>query len=217
MTNITIKALILSSALLISTEKAVVFDLHKLAKHKGLDVYNRDLTLIDEDAHHGIRLSKAEGEGIAWVKGVEFTNGTIEFDVRGENVKQHSFVGIAFHARDNETFDGIYLRPFHFLEKNDMLRKRAIQFISLPTYTWQVLRAKFPDQFEAAIEPAPDPNGWVHLRVTVQEKTVSVYVNGQDKPSLTFENPSGLTTGKVGLYVADTSGGDFSNLSISTQ
>src|SRR5690348_5259257 len=78
-------------------------NLRKLAKNKGIEVYNRELTEIKEKSYSGIRLSKDYGEGIAWIKGVEFSNGIIEFDVRGEDVKQHSFVGIAFHGVNNET------------------------------------------------------------------------------------------------------------------
>ncbi|MFZ1262310.1 MAG: hypothetical protein WAT34_02295, partial [Chitinophagaceae bacterium] len=70
-----------------------VIDLHKLVNTNGIEVYNRALGLINEESHLGISLSKDLGEGIAWIKGVEFSEGIIEFDVRGEDVKQHSFVG----------------------------------------------------------------------------------------------------------------------------
>ena len=60
------------------------FDLQNLVKNNGIEVFNRNLTLINEPSHAGIRLSKDLGEGIAWLKGVEFSNGTIEFDLRGD-------------------------------------------------------------------------------------------------------------------------------------
>ena len=43
-----------------------------------------------------LHLNEAEGAGIAWMKGKTFTNGVIEFDVRGKDQFQASFVGIAF-------------------------------------------------------------------------------------------------------------------------
>ena len=141
--------------------KPEVFNLHKLVKNKGFNVYNRELTLINEGSHKGIRLSKDYGEGIAWLKGVEFSNGIIEFDARGEDVEGHSFVGIAFHAKDNDTFDAIYLRPFQFLEDDEVLRSRAIQYISLPDFTWQKLRERSPGKYENAIVPTPDPDSWI--------------------------------------------------------
>jgi hypothetical protein len=191
-----------------------VINLRKLAKNNGLELYGRELTELKEKSYPGIRLSKAYGEGIAWVKGVEFSNGTIEFDVRGENVKQHSFVGIVFHGVNNETFDAIYLRPFQFKETDEVLRSHGIQYVSLPKYTWRVLRAEFPDKFEHAVDPAPDPDSWVHMKVVIKGKTISTYINSNTEPTLVCEKVTDVSVGRVGFYVADTSGGDFANLSI---
>ncbi len=194
--------------------KPEVFNLRKLSKNKGISIYNRELTFINEHSHKGIRLSKDYGEGIAWLKGVEFSSGTLEFDARGEDVEGHSFVGIAFHAKDNETFDAIYLRPFRFKEPEEELRNHAIQYIALPTHTWRVLREKFPNKFEHAIDPSPDPNSWVHVRIVINGSAVSTYINGMSEPSLVIEKVNQITSGAVGFYVADTSGGDFANLMI---
>lgn len=191
-----------------------VIDLHKQADAKGIRVYNREMTLINEKAHDGIRLSKDYGEGIAWLSGVEFSNGSIEFDVRGENVKQHSFVGVAFHALNDSTFDAIYLRPFQFREKDEILRSHSIQYISLPRYTWRFLRDKYPNEFEHNIDPSPDPDSWVHIRLVVNDANVSVYVNGALEPSLVVRKMTDTRSGGVGFYVADTSGGDFANISV---
>jgi len=191
-----------------------VIDLHNLVKNKGIEVFNRELSLINEERHMGIRLSKDEGEGIAWLKGIEFSNGIIEFDVRGEDVKQHSFVGIAFHGTNNETFDAIYLRPFQFRAQDEISRSRAIQYISLPGFTWRTLREKFPNKYEQAITPAPDPDSWIKVQIVIKGKTVSAYINGSKEPSLVVEKVNSINTGAVGFYVADTSGGDFANITI---
>ena len=189
-------------------------DLYAAFNKGNIEVYNRELSLIDEPAHAGIRLSKAYGEGVAWLKGVEFSNGVIEFDVRCEDVKQHSFVGIAFHGANDSTFDAIYLRPFQFKATADSLRMRMIQYISLPEHTWRKLRARSPRVYEHSIEPSPDPNAWVQMRVVIQGETISTFINGAKKPSLVVEKVTKLHTGRVGLYVADTSGGDFANIKI---
>jgi hypothetical protein len=196
------------------SQNAVVPDIHKLVKNNGIEVFNRELSLLYEESYPGIRLIKDEGEGIARLKGIEFSNGTIEFDVRGEDVKQHSFVGIAFHAVDNETFDAIYLRPFQFNEKDEVLRSHGIQYISLPDFPWRTLREKFPDKYEHAIEPPPDPNSWVHVRIVVKDAVISTYINCNKEPSLVIEKVTNVKTGSIGFYVADTSGGDFANLTI---
>jgi hypothetical protein len=198
------------------SQNAKVIDLHEAVKSKNIEVYNRELSLISEEGHLGIRLSKDEGEGIAWLKGTEFSNGVIEFDVRGEDVKQHSFVGIAFHGKDNDTFDAIYLRPFQFKSGDEALRNRAIQYISLPDFTWRVLRDKSPGKYESAIKqfPAPDPNSWVRVKIEIKDGTVSTYINGSKEASLIVQKVTSLSTGRIGFYVADTSGGDFANITV---
>lgn len=196
------------------SQNSRAIDLKGLAGNKGLEVYNRELSVINEPSHVGIRLSKDFGEGIAWIKGVEFANGILEFEVRGENVKQHSFVGIAFHGKNDSTFDAVYLRPFQFEEQDEVLKSRAIQYISLPVYTWRNLREKFPGKYEHSIEPPPDPNSWVKMRVVIKDATVTTYINGSREPSLVVQKVTQVKSGSVGFYVADTSGGDFANLVI---
>lgn len=189
-------------------------DLPDAVARDQVTVVNRELTLLHEDHYPGIRLSKAFGEGLAWIKGVDFSNGTIEFDVRGEDVKQHSFVGIAFHGQNDSTYDAVYLRPFHFLTQDTILQKRMIQYISLPEFTWRKLRAEHPNTFENSISPISDPNGWVHMRIVVKDATVTAYVNHNPTPSLVVQKVTATNSGAMGFYVADTSGGDFANLVI---
>lgn len=195
-------------------QPSIIPDLHKAAKHGKIEVYNRDLTLVNEVGYQGIRMSKAYGEGVAWMKGITFSTGTLEFDVRGENLKQHSFVGLAFHGQNDSTYDAVYLRPFHFYAEDQISQDRMIQYISLPVFTWRTLRAESPGQFEHRIVPPPDPNAWVHVRIEISDTTISTYINGSATPSLVVHPPVALPTGKVGFYVADTSGGDFANLKI---
>ena len=196
------------------SQNPLAIDLHDMVKSNGIRVVNRELSLITERAHLGIRLSKDYGEGVAWLKGIEFSNGIIEFDVRGENIKQHSFVGIAFHAKDDSTFDAIYLRPFQFEEKDEILKNRAIQYISLPNFPWKTLREKSPNKYEHSIEPAPDPNSWVRIRIIIKDSTITTYINGSTEPSLVIQKLTQLNAGAIGFYVADTSGGDFANITI---
>ncbi len=77
-------------------------------------VSNRNLSAVSEADRSGVRFDEAEGDGLAYLPDVEFSNGTIEFDVRGRNVAQRSFVGIAFHGADSETFDASLLSSVQF-------------------------------------------------------------------------------------------------------
>ncbi len=196
------------------SQNPVVIDLHNAVKNKNIKVINRTLSLLNEESHLGISLSKDEGEGIAWLKGIEFSNGILEFDVRGEDVKQHSFVGIAFHGKDDSTFDAIYLRPFQFKAQDEFLKSRAIQYISLPDFPWRTLREKFPNKYEHSIEPSPDPNSWVRVRIVIKDSAIDTFINGNKEPSLVVEKVTHVSSGSIGFYVADTSGGDFANITI---
>ena len=196
------------------SQSATITDLHKLFQTDGIEIYNWKISLINVAAHKGISLSKDQGEGVAWIKGVEFSEGIIEVTIRGEDVKQHSLVGIAFLGKDNKTFDAIYLRPFQYLETDESLRSLGIQYISLPDYTWRMLRENYPGKYEQAVEPAPDPNSWVNVRIVIMDFTISTYVNGNQKPALVVKKLTVLTNGAIGFYAGDTSGGDFAYLSI---
>ena len=102
--------------------QSVKYDLSTLFKNGKIEPFNRQLSQFSETDRKGIRFSKNEGDGIAWLKGVEFSNGTIELDIKGKDVFQQSFVGVAFHGLNNETLDAIYFRPFNF-QSTDPVRK----------------------------------------------------------------------------------------------
>jgi len=68
------------------------------------------------------------------LKNILFSNGTIEFDVKGKDVQGQSFVGLAFHGLDNSTYDAIYLRPFNFRTEDKLRKIHAVQYISHPVY-----------------------------------------------------------------------------------
>src|SRR2546422_3990103 len=92
-------------------QKIIEPDLAGLADGNGLKVFNRSVSSLKDGAKKGVRLSENSGEGVAYLQGIEFTNGTIEFDVRGKDVQQQSFLGVAFHGVDGTTYEAIYFRP----------------------------------------------------------------------------------------------------------
>jgi hypothetical protein len=195
-------------------KKTVSLDLAKLAEGKGLRIFNRSASSLSDGARKGLHLNESPGDGVAYIEGVEFGNGTIEFDIRGKDVQQQSFVGIAFHGVDGTTYDAIYFRPFNFRTEDQARRIRAVQYISHPTYPWQKLRQEHPGQYEKPVSPVPDPNGWFHARVVVASPKVSVFVNDAKEPSLVVNQLSDRKKGLLGLWVGNTSSGDFANLTI---
>jgi hypothetical protein len=130
------------------------------------------------------------------------------------------FVGIAFHRQDDNTYEGVYLRPFNFRAKDPARRQHAVQYIKHPEYGWDTLRERSPEEFENPVDSSVVPTDWVRLRVVVAGSTVQVYVgpNSGNVPAhytaaLEIRKLGQLQSGQVGLYV-DNGGGDFANLMV---
>ncbi len=194
--------------------KPVNYNLSELSKKNKLQVYNRKVSSFSENGKNGIRFSQKDLDGIAWLEGVTFTNGIIEADIKGKDVLQQSFVGIAFHGADDKQFDVVYFRPFNFQAQDSVRRIHAVQYVSLPEFDWQRLRQEQNGKYEKAVVPAVNPNEWFHVKIVVQHPQVSVYVNGESLASLQVAQLSKRQTGKIGLWVGNMSGGDFANLSV---
>jgi len=194
--------------------KATEPDLVSLADGGRLKVFNRTAKSMVDGARKGVRLSESEGDGVAYLPEIEFGNGTIELDIKGKDVQQQSFVGVVFHGVDGVTYDAIYFRPFNFRTEDAARRIRAVQYISHPVNTWQKLRTEQPGKYEKPVNPVPDPNAWFHARVVVASPRVSVFVGDGPQPCLVVDQLSDRKKGLVGLWVGNTSGGDFANLKI---
>lgn len=193
---------------------AIQPDLAQLAAGNRFRSFNRTVASLTDAARTGARLSEAPGDGVAYLEGIEFSNGTIELDLRGKDVQQQSFLGVAFHGVDGATYDAVYFRPFNFRAEDPERRKRAVQYISQPAYPWQKLRAEHPGKYEQAVTPVPDPNGWFHVRIVVASPKVSVFVEGANEPSLIVSQLSARGKGLIGLWAGNYSGGDFANLKL---
>jgi hypothetical protein len=194
--------------------KTVEHDLVALAEGKGLNVFNRSLSSFKDGAQKGVRMNEVPGDGVAYLTGVEFSNGSIELNIRGKDVQGQSFVGMAFHGLDGKTYDAIYFRPFNFKTEDQARRLRAVQYISHPTYTWDKLRAEHPGKYEQPVNPVPDPNDWFRARVVVASPKVSVFVNDGKETCLVVNQLSDRKKGLVGLWVGNNSSGDFANFKI---
>ena len=195
-------------------ENSIKYDLASLAQSNQLDVYNRIVIPFTEKDKNGIRFSRSENDGIAWLKHVIFSNGNIELDIRGKEEFQQSFVGVAFHGMDNNTLDAIYFRPFNFQSTDPVRKIHAVQYVSMPDSSWQVLRETSNGKYEKAVTPAPNGNEWFHVKIVVNYPSITVFVNGSPEPSLSIEKLNIRTSGKIGLWVGNNSDGDFANLQI---
>ncbi len=186
-----------------------------LSNVSHLRAVNREILVSANDpAKVVVHLDGKPNNGVAWINNVTFEKGVIEFDAKGKNILQQSFVGIAFHGLNDSTFDAVYFRPFNFQSPDPARKSHSVQYISLPQYDWSVLRQKYPGKYENALLNAIDPESWIHAKVVVGAGNITVYVNDDKTPSLIVKPLTDRRTGKIGFWVGNNSDGDFSNLEI---
>jgi hypothetical protein len=152
-------------------------------------------------------------QGNAWLKGVAFTNGRIDIDLRGKNIPGQSFIGVAFSAKNDSDYECLYFRPFNFENTEGLHRKHMVQYMSLPGHEWNVLRETQPLVFENTVSPAPDPTGWFHATIIADPDSLRVYVNAAAEPSLRVKRFKNHSSEKFALWCSDLPG-DFANLVI---
>lgn len=106
--------------------------------------------------------------GTAWLEGVSLQDGSVELDMAVP--AEQGFHGLAFRARDDESFEHVYLRP-HLSGKPD-----AAQYTPVfhGVSGWQLYTGPW---FALPVEIAPDR--WVHVRVRFAGARAEVSVDGQ--------------------------------------
>ena len=164
------------------------------------------------DTAGAIHVDGKEGVGIVWVEGTDFATGTIEVEVRGKDVLQQSFVGVAFHRKDDATYEAVYLRPFNFRATDPARHQHAVQYVQVPDYDWPRLRKEFPEEFENPVDASIEPTAWVPLRLVVQPERVQIHVGAGKSPTLEVRKLGTLSGGTIGLWAGNTSDGDYRNL-----
>jgi hypothetical protein len=119
--------------------------------------------------YHGLmRLNS----GNSVLKGITFSDGTIEFDV---NTVGRGAPGIAFRQQDEANFELLYLRP----DPNCPAFGACIQYAP---QTHGVLLWDFFPQYQTR---APlRENGWNHIKMVVSGRRMNVYVNDVASPTL---------------------------------
>ncbi|WP_353906154.1 hypothetical protein [Pedobacter sp.] len=172
---------------------------------------NRTVRKLNDKA---VQLSEAEGYGVAWLHDLRFSDGTIEIDLRGRDVKQGSFLGIAFHGVSKDTCEAIYFRPFNFLATDSAQRSHMVQYVFENQYGWERLRNEHPGVYEGLVSPAINPGAWFHVKIEVKGKVIKVYTTNSNTPCLVVNSLNAFHEGKLGLWVGNTSPGDFANLTV---
>lgn len=186
------------------------YNLQQLLKENKFNVVATRVVPLTDGDKKGITT-----DGNLWLKGVTFSQGTIDVDIRGRDVLQRSFLGIAFHAIDTGRYDLIYFRPFNFQSTDSVRRIHAVQYTYEPDFPWYKLREEKNGIYEKAVTPAPAAKDWFHATIVVEGKTIKVYVNHSKTPSLVVEKLNDNKSGMIALHAGrGFLPGDFANLVI---
>lgn len=205
--------LILFPFLVLGQEQQIIeaANLYKKGKLKSV---NREIRIVPSDSGAYLKIVENKKEGIVWLPVKDFKNGAIEIEMRGKDVFQRSFIGIVFHGIDAVNYDAVYCRPFNFSAKDSVRRIHSVQYISHPDFTWEKLRKERNAVFEKEIINPPSADNWFTMKLVIDGKTVKAYIGNAAEPSLTVEKLNTRTSGKIGLFTADSSGGDFKTIKI---
>ncbi len=207
----------LSSALEVTAQvknEVIDYDLLKLASGKLVTSVNRSINVFTEQDRQGIYISSGPGAGIVWIDSVEFETGIIDLDIKGRDIFQKSFPGLAFHGATDSLYEAVYFRPFNFSAPDSIRRIHAVQYVYHPMFPWERLREYKNGQYEKAVYPAPRADEWFHAKLLITKDAVEVFINGYNKASLKVQRLSDRKSGKVGLWVGNGSDGYFANLKI---
>ena len=128
-------------ACLAAAQTADTLDVTAVGKDPRWQVSGRTTSVVDTTGKRALKLSEAPGMGVVWLKGYDFGNGVIDVDILGRSQPvQGSFVGVAFHVVDGQTYEAVYFRPFNFRATDSTRHAHAVQYVSHPGFPWQKLR-----------------------------------------------------------------------------
>lgn len=198
-------------------------DLQAVAAGKGaIENDNLILTWCDDvKGRSALKVSpkkkefNVEDKWVLLLCAIEFEEAIIEFDALGQSEPpQSNFLGIAFHATNDETHDAVYYRPFNFRAEDPVRKIHAVQYVSHPEYPWFELRRDRTDQFEKAVVPAPDGDSWFHAKIEVRRSEIKAFIDSANEPSLIVNELISRTARGFGLWCGPGVGGYFANLKL---
>lgn len=156
---------------------------------------------------------------LAVVPGTELQDGTIEVDLAGDTLPNASseargFVGIAFRvSNDSARFECFYLRPKNGRAEDQLRRNHSTQYISMPGYPWDKLRAEDPGKYESYADLVPGQ--WTHVKIQVSGTSARLYVNGATEPTLIVNDlKQAPASGRIAYWIGPGTVAHFANLKI---
>ena len=154
--------------------------------------------VVDFLGHPSFRMAR----GLAYIRDVEFQNGTIDVDMAAD--ANSRFMGIAFRIQSDDEYEVIFFRP------RNSGSTQAVQYTPglRGANAWQIYTG--PGYTAAADLPR---NQWIHVRIVVTGRVAKLFLNHAAEPTLVVPDlKQGITKGSIGFW-GHLGGGYFSNLS----
>lgn len=208
---------------------------------KSLEAHNTELKAASLQGRKGVEMTISEAAAVrmerarpagkkageagridvlAFVEGVEFSNGVIELELAGQPAPDaqggaRGFAGLAFRVQgDKRTYDAFYLRPTNGRADDQERRNHTVQYIHHPEYPWFRLREETPSKYETYADIAPAE--WIAVRIEVDREKARLFVNEAKQPTLIVNDlKSGANgSGRVALWIEGSTVAHFRNLRI---
>ena len=180
-------------------------------KNKKMEIVNRIISPYPDDKN-AVEMNANNSDGLGILEDIEFDNGIIEVELKGENNPGKSFIGIAFNIQDNETYEVIYFRPFNFVAEEQIRKDHMVQYVFHPEFTWRKLREERTGEFEDEIPKPPNPDDWFKAKIKIKNKKIEVYVNEISEPVLSIDRITSPKSKKIGIWAGYGSSGRYRNL-----
>jgi hypothetical protein len=186
---------------------------------RGLVEHGVKAEAVEYRGRKAVRLT-AEGEdGFAFIKGLEFRDGTIEVDIATKTttppgVRMPGFTGVGFRAApDASRYELFYLRPGNASADDQAMRNHTLQYSAEPGFSWERLRRQWPFVYESYADVQLD--AWIPVKIEVHGRQARLFVNGSANPSLVIDGLKGYDLeGAVGLWGYAGEESYFSNLRV---
>lgn len=127
--------------------------------------------------------------GNAMLKDIEFTNGTIEYDVLFGDTR--TFSGLRFRAISEQTFENFYMRAHQSGNPDANQYMPNINGIA----SWQLY---YGDQYSAPTKYTFDE--WTHIKIVVSGGLADFFIGDMKAPAFTSELKLAQEAGHVGLW-----------------
>lgn len=129
--------------------------------------------------------------GIAWIRDIDFADGTIEFDLCVGS--ERAFAGAVFRMQDDSNYEDFYIRP-HQSGNPDATQYTPV-FHGLAG--WQLYHGP---GFNGHVTCRFDE--WVHVKIVIAGDQAEVYYDAMTRPILFIHDlKSDQTHGRIGLKV----------------